>query len=111
VITWAVPALLLLSSLLMALAWLAHLRFRYARFGKALLSSWLLVLPEYMLNVSAIRWGHGTYTGGEMAAINLCSGVVCVALVARVVLREHLTRRQWLGFALMAVAVVLVVYR
>ncbi|HHH29527.1 MAG TPA: small multidrug resistance protein, partial [Polyangiaceae bacterium] len=73
--------MLLLSSLLMAFAWLGHIRFRQRSYYTALALSWLLVLPEYLLNIAAIRWGHGTYLGGEMAAINLCSGVFCVALV------------------------------
>ncbi|MCO4774181.1 MAG: DMT family protein [Deltaproteobacteria bacterium] len=79
--------------------------------GAALFGSWLLVLPEYILNVSAIRYGHGTFTGGQMAAMNLSSGVVCVALVARYFLGEKLSRRQILGFVLMTLGVVLVVYR
>jgi uncharacterized protein (DUF486 family) len=102
--------MLFASSLLMALAWLGHLKFRRKGFHVALLTSWFLVLPEYMLNVSAIRLGHGTYTGGEMAAMNLCSGVLCVALVARGVLGERLTTRQLAGFGLMACAITLVVW-
>lgn len=46
-----------------------------------------------------------------MAAMNLSSGVVCVALVARYFLGEKLSRRQILGFVLMTLGVVLVVYR
>ncbi len=106
---WAVPALLFVSSLLMAFAWLGHIRFRQRSFWVALLASWFLVLPEYVINVIAIRWGHGVFTGGEMAAINLCSGVFCVALVARWFLGERFGWRKLVGFALMAVAIVLVV--
>lgn len=110
-IALGVPAMLFASSLLMALAWLGHLRFRRKGFGLSLLASWFLVLPEYLLNVSAIRLGHGTYTGAEMASMNLCSGVLCVALVARLVLGERLRKRQLAGFALMACAIALVVYQ
>ena len=106
---YLVPALLFASSFVMAFAWLGHMRYQQETFGKALLVSWLLVLPEYLLNIFAIRWGHGTYEGGEMAAINLCSGVLCVALVSRYFLNEHLSPRQILGFGLMAAAVLLVV--
>jgi uncharacterized protein (DUF486 family) len=74
----------------------------------ALLGSWLLVIPEYVLNVYATRLGHGIYTGAQMASLNLCSGVVCVAGVSVLVLGERLTRRQWTGFALMAVAIALI---
>ena len=106
-----VPLMLLVSSMLMALAWLGHVRFRdRVPFVVAVLASWLLVLPEYVLNVVAIRWGHEFYSGGAMASFNLCTGVLCVALVSRYVLGEPISRRQLLGFVLMAVAVVLVVY-
>ena len=105
-----VPLMLFVSSVLMALAWIGHIRFRHKGFWVALLGSWLLVLPEYILNVSAIRYGHTVFSGGQMAAMNLSSGVICVALVARFFLGEHLSRRQVFGFVLMAVAVAIVVY-
>ncbi len=80
--------MLFLSSLIMALAWLGHLRFKELSFGLATLFAWLLVFPEYLLNIGAIRLGYRFYTGGQMAAFRLCSGVICVALVARYVLKE-----------------------
>lgn len=103
-----VPAMLLLSSSIMAFAWLGHMRFRDKPFRVALLASWLMVMPEYLLNVAAFRWGNGFYTGAQMGAFNMAAGVICVALVARWFLREPILKRQWLGFALMALAVVLV---
>ncbi len=106
--TWLVPLMLLSSSVLMAFAWLGHIRFRNKSYLTALLVSWFLVLPEYVLNIIAIRYGHGTFSGGEMAAFNLCAGVFCVAMVARFFLKERLGWRQIGGFVLMAVGVVLV---
>ena len=105
-----VPIMLFASSVLMALAWIGHIRFRHKGFWFALIVSWMLVLPEYILNVSAIRYGHEVFSGGQMAAMNISSGVICVALVARFFLGEHLSRRQIFGFVLMAVAVTMVVY-
>lgn len=107
-----VPVLMLLSSILMALAWLGHLRYRDTLgFGSALVLSWLLVLPEYVLNVGATRYGYGTYTGAQMASFHLAFGVLAVALVARFVLGERLTTLQWAGFALLAVATLLITWR
>jgi uncharacterized protein (DUF486 family) len=107
-----VPALMLVSSVLMALAWLGHLRFRDSiGFWTALALSWLLVLPEYVLNVAATRYGYGTYTGAQMASFHLAFGVMAVALVARFVLDERLTSQQWAGFALLAVATLLITWR
>ena len=103
-----VPIMLLLSSMIMAFAWLGHMRFRKRPFHVALIASWLMVLPEYLLNVSAFRWGREFYTGAQMAAFNMSAGVICVALVARMFLKERIRKRQWLGFALMALAVILI---
>ena len=105
-----VPILLFLSSLIMAFAWLGHIRFRSKGFRIALIASWFMVLPEYVLNVIAFRWGNEaqTYTAAQMAAFNMAAGVICVALVARWFLKEPIRRRQWLGFALMVVAILLI---
>ena len=103
--------MLIASSAVMALAWLGHLRFTNWPFAQAMLLCWLLVLPEYLLNISAIRFGYHVYSGTQMAAFRLCSGVVCVALVSAWVLGETLTGRQLLGFALMVIAMALISVR
>ena len=110
--TVLVPVFMFLSSCLMALAWLGHLRFR-DRIGvlTALAVSWFLVLPEYVLNVVATRYGFGVYSGAQMASLHLAFGVVWVAIVSRVVLGEHLATSQVLGFILLGVATVLITYR
>lgn len=96
----------------MALAWLGHLRFRDdIGFWTALVMSWLLVLPEYVLNVAATRFGYDTYTGAQMATFHLAFGVICVALVSRFVLEERLTPTQIVGFVLLALATILITYR
>jgi len=104
----AVPTMLFMSSLLMAVAWLGHLKFEDSPFLVALAIAWLIVLPEYMLNVGAVRLGKGIYSGATMASFNLCSGVICVVLVARFVLGESMDARQYAGFALMLVAMLLI---
>ena len=103
-----VRIVLFVSSLIMALAWLGHLRFEELPIPWAIFFAWLLVLPEYMLNIFALRAGYSVFTGGQMAAFNLASGVVCVALVSSIVLGEALTARKLAGFALMLVAVRLI---
>ncbi len=104
----AVPGMLFTSSMLMALAWLGHLRFKHLPFTIAVMSCWLLVLPEYLLNISAIRLGYGVYSGAQMASFRLCSGVVCVAIVSQFVLGEDFTRRDIIGFGLMIASMVLI---
>ncbi len=107
-----VPLMIFLSGAFMATAWLAHLRYRAVLgFGSALAASWAIVLPEYALNVFATRYGYGTFSGAQMAAMHLCSGVVCVALVSRFVLGEAIASRQLLGLAFLALGMVLVLRR
>jgi len=106
-----VPVMLFFASMLMALAWLGHLKFEQLPFIYALFLCWLLVLPEYFLNVSAIRLGYKLYTGAQMAAFRLCSGVICIALVSRFFLNEALSSRKLLGFGVMVVAMALIAYR
>jgi hypothetical protein len=107
-----VPLMIAASGAFMASAWLAHLRFKdRIGFGVALLVSWSIVLPEYALNVAATRYGFGTYTGAQMAAFHLCSGVVCVALVSRFVLGEAWGARQMFAFAFLAAGMWLLLHR
>lgn len=96
------------SGAFMATAWLGHLRFKHLSFWGALLMSWAIVIPEYVLNVSATRLGRGVFTGAQMGAVHLCSGVVCVAMVSRFVLGEPLTTPQLCGLVLLAIGMTLV---
>lgn len=104
-----VPIMLILSSAIMAMAWLGHLKYKEdLSFMMAALFAWLLVLPEYLLNVSAIRWGIGIYQPSEMAAMNLSSGIIFIALVSHFVLGEELTTQKYIGFGLMIIAMILI---
>ena len=104
-----IPIMLTLSSAIMAMAWLGHLKYKEdLSFMMASLLAWLLVLPEYLLNVSAIRWGVGVYQPSEMAAMNLSSGIVFIALVSHFFLGEELTTQKYIGFGFMIVAMILI---
>lgn len=103
-----VPVMLFGSSMIMACAWLGHLKFSQLPFVWATLCCWLLVLPEYFLNILAIRIGYKIYTGAQMATFRLCSGVICVAIVSRLLLGEDLSVRKLFGFGLMILAMVLI---
>jgi len=106
---YLVPIMLILSSAIMAMAWLGHLKYKEdLSFMAAALLAWLLVLPEYLLNVSAIRWGVGVYQPSEMAAMNLSSGIIFIALVSHFFLGEELTTRKYIGFGLMIIAMILI---
>lgn len=106
-----VPAMIFVSGGFMAIAWLAHLRFRDLGFLAALAMSWSIVLPEYILNVAATRYGYGTFSGAQMASFHLTSGVICVALVSRYVLDERLGPSQFAGFLFLAIGMALLLRR
>jgi uncharacterized protein (DUF486 family) len=97
-----------LSGAFTAVAWLGHLRIKERGFWAALALSWAIVLPEYVLNVTATRLGHGRFSGAQMGAMHLCSGVICVGLVSRFLLGEPITGRQVLGLGVLALGMVLV---
>jgi uncharacterized protein (DUF486 family) len=104
-----VPLMLLFSSAIMATAWLGHLRFKEdLSFWMATLFAWLLVLPEYALNIMALRLGYQKFTGGQMGAFRLCTGVVCIAFVSHYVLGEELTTQKLLGFGIMTFSMILI---
>lgn len=106
-----VPLMLLMAGLLMSFAWIGHLKFKSWSFLTALAVSWLLVLPEYILNVFSARWGREVFSGAQMAAMHLGSGVLCVALIARLHLGENLSWTQLAGFALMGIAIALILIK
>ena len=106
-----VPLMLLMAGLLMSFAWIGHLRFRSWSFLLALVVSWFMVLPEYLLNVFSVRWGRDVFSGAQMAAMHLGSGVLFVTLIAKLHLGESLSWSQYGGFALMAVAIALIMVK
>lgn len=101
--------MLLFSSAIMATAWLGHLRFKEElSFAMATLFAWLLVLPEYALNITALRLGYRKFSGGQMGAFRLCTGVFCIAVVSHYLLGEGLTAQKLTGFGIMAFSMVLI---
>ena len=109
--TVLIPLMLAIAGLLMSFAWIGHLKFKSLTFLSALAMSWSMVLPEYILNVYSVRWGRDVFSGAQMAAIHLASGVVCVALVSRLFLGETLRLSQFTGFILMGVAISLILIK
>jgi uncharacterized protein (DUF486 family) len=99
------------AGLLMAFAWIGHLKFKGLSFVAAFCMSCLFVLPEYVLNVFSARWGLGVFTGAQVAAMHLAAGIVAVALVSRLYLGETLSPSQLAGFGLMLVSVALIVLK
>ncbi|MGH8443446.1 MAG: DMT family protein [Nevskiaceae bacterium] len=63
-----VPLLIFVSGAFMAVAWLGHLRIREYGFWVALLMSWAIVPPEYVLGET--RQGH-QFVGMALLAVGM----------------------------------------
>lgn len=72
--------LLLASNVFMTAAWYGHLRFKSKALWVVVLVSWLIALPEYMLQVPANRIGHGAFTAPQLKILQegISIAVFCV---------------------------------
>lgn len=77
---WLPILLLLGSNVFMTFAWYGHLRHKHAPLLAAIAISWLIALPEYILQVPANRLGHGFYSAAQLKTIQeiITLSVFCV---------------------------------
>lgn len=110
----ATIGLLFGSNIFMTWAWYGHLK----KFGwsipLAIGISWLIALPEYMLQVPANRIGHFTH-GGPFTAPQLKILQEAITLVvflgfAAVILKERVRPNEYLAFGLILLAVVVAMW-
>ena len=77
---WRTVLLLFASNVFMTFAWYGHLKFRSRPLILAILASWLIALPEYILQVPANRLGYGELTAFQLKimqeVITLCVFIV-----------------------------------
>ena len=66
---WLPIVLLIGSNVFMTFAWYGHLRYKASPLLLAILVSWLIALPEYLLQVPANRLGHGYYSAVQLKTI------------------------------------------
>lgn len=104
--TWfplALPVLLLLASnVFMTLAWYGHLNFKSSPLAVVVLVSWGIAFIEYCLAVPANRWGHGIYSAAELKTIQEVITLIVFAVFSVLYLKEPLTLKHAIGFALIA---------
>ena len=65
------------SNLFMTLAWYGHLRFRGVPLWAVILVSWLIALPEYILQVPANRIG---YTVMDLSKLKILQEVITLTV-------------------------------
>ena len=67
---YVLPIIMLFgSNLFMTLAWYGHLNYKAKPLLAVMLISWLIALPEYLLQVPANRMGHAVYSAAQLKTI------------------------------------------
>jgi uncharacterized protein (DUF486 family) len=99
---WAPILLLIGSNVFMTFAWYGHLKFKTTTLLTAILVSWMIALPEYILQVPANRIGHGYYSAAQLKTLQeiITLSVFCVFSVTY--LGESLRWNHLVAFALIA---------
>lgn len=102
---YVVPIVLLVfSNVFMIFAWYGHLKFKTTPLLLVIAVSWLIALPEYILQVPANRMGHAVYSAVQLKTIQevITLGVfVCFSVLY---LGETIRWNHLAGFALMVLA-------
>jgi uncharacterized protein (DUF486 family) len=103
-------ALLVGSNVFMTFAWYYHLKHRAWPLVMAIVVSWLIALPEYVLQVPANRLGHigqgGPFTAPQLKIIQEAITLTVFGVFAAVVLKEKLRWNDGVAFGLILAAVV-----
>lgn len=105
-----IVGLLIGSNIFMTWAWYGHLRKAMWTMPVAILVSWLIALPEYMLQVPANRLGHvsggGPFTAPQLKVLQEAITLVVFIVFTTFVLKEKLRGHDAVAFALILAAVV-----
>jgi uncharacterized protein (DUF486 family) len=100
---YLVPVLLLVASnVFMTFAWYGHLKFKSSPIWIVIAASWLIALPEYLLQVPANRWGHAVYSAAQLKTLQEVITLVVFAVFSVTYLGESLGWNHAVGFALIA---------
>lgn len=103
-------ALLVMSNVFMTYAWYGHLKGKPMALPVAILSSWLIALPEYMLAVPANRIGHNVYSTAQLKIGQEVITLLVFILFSYFYLGEAIKLSTLAGFALIAAGVAVVFF-
>jgi uncharacterized protein len=118
--------LLICSNAFMTMAWYGHLKFKTAPLLVAILASWLIALPEYMLQVPANRYGHaeqqatdnkpaakqnngwwwGQFSAPQLKILQEIITITVFVAFNFLYLKERIRPTDWAAFGLIVLAVV-----
>lgn len=97
--------LLIASNIFMTCAWYGHLKHKASNIWLVILVSWLIALPEYMLQVPANRWGHGQFSGFQLKILQEVVTLAVFTVFAVLYLGEQIRWNYAVSFALLLGAV------
>lgn len=95
-------AMLAMSNVFMTFAWYGHLKDKQTPLIGAILLSWMIALPEYMLAVPANRIGSATYSVAQLKAIQEVLTLTIFAIFSVLYLGQKITMNHVIGFSLIA---------
>jgi len=102
--------LLVASNIFMTFAWYGHLKNRSTTMIMAIVTSWLIALPEYMLAVPANRIGHNVYTTAQLKTGQEAITLLVFTLFSVFYLGEAIRWTTLLGFGFIFVGVAIVMF-
>jgi uncharacterized protein (DUF486 family) len=103
-------ALLVASNIFMTFAWYGHLKNKSLALPVAILSSWLIALPEYMLAVPANRIGSGMYSTAQLKVGQEVITLLVFILFSYFYLGEAIKWSTIAGFGLIVAGVAVVFF-
>jgi uncharacterized protein (DUF486 family) len=109
--SWAPIVMLILSNAFMTTAWYGHLRFKDSPIMLAILASWGIAFVEYCLAVPANRIGSAVYSTAELKTMQEVITLVVFSAFSVWVLKEPITLKHGVGFALIALGAGVVFYK
>ena len=98
--------LLIFSNIFMTSAWYGHLKYKSSALWMVILISWLIALPEYMLQVPANRFGHGQFTAPQLKIIQEVISLVIFIFFCLLYLKEPIRWNYIISFVFIVLAVV-----
>jgi uncharacterized protein (DUF486 family) len=98
-------ALLIGSNIFMTIAWYGHLKHRTRPLLFVILTSWLIALPEYILQVPANRIGYGEFSAFQLKIIQEVITLIVFVVFAWLYLGEQVRWNHALAFLFILFAV------
>jgi uncharacterized protein (DUF486 family) len=108
---WAPIVLLVVSNVFMTTAWYGQFKFPTAALLPTILISWGIAFVEYCFAVPANKLGHRVYSAAELKTMQEVITLVVFSAFSIWVLKEPLTIKHAIGFALIALGAGVVFYK